>query len=64
MAQNNKHFFDEMIAQREENQRRMDAIKMIVEDMVAKNINIDSALQVKMSVKNRTSYEVTEREVK
>ena len=50
MAQTKKDAFDELIQQREENKRRMDAIKTIVEDMVANNINVDSALQVKMRV--------------
>ena len=48
--QQNKDVFDEMIAQREQHEQKMKAIKLVVEDMIAHNINVDSALQVKFRV--------------
>ena len=41
----------------------MDAIKAVVEDMVSRNINIDSALQVKMRVMSVTQHNVSIAEV-
>ena len=44
MVKKNKDAFDEIIAERENYQTKMDTIKGIVEDKIARNINIDSIL--------------------
>jgi len=59
MAQNNNKVFQEMIAARDLDLAKKRAIKQVVENMIQKNINIDSKLQVSKKVHKDKGYEVS-----
>ena len=60
----NKQVFDEMLAERDAKQQKTKAIKELVENMIASNINVNSAQQVKMQLYNLQNLDVSLEEVK